>query len=155
MKASRVEPLSASALKVRVTIARGFNVFVADPALSAGGDEELMKETKRLRHSDRSLCQPKRDIAPPPITPTAQGRDCRCVSGGSDLFHRLGLRPFGALGDLKLDLVAFIQGLEARRGDGRIVDKDIRPLILGDEAKPFLVVKPLHGAMRHHMILLA
>jgi hypothetical protein len=75
MKASRVEPLSASALKVRVTIARGFNVFVADPAFSAGGDEELMKETKRLRHGDRGLCQPKRDVAPRPITPTEQGRD--------------------------------------------------------------------------------
>ena len=31
---------------------------------------------------------------------------------GGDLFHRLGLRPFGALGDLKLDLVAFIQDLK-------------------------------------------
>ena len=28
--------------------------------------------------------------------------------GGGHLFHRLGLRPFGALGDLKLDLVAFL-----------------------------------------------
>ena len=47
-------------------------------------------------------------------TTEEQGRRCRWASGGSDLFHRLSLRPFGALGDLKLDLVAFIQGLEAR-----------------------------------------
>jgi hypothetical protein len=86
--------------------------------------------------------------------PGEPGRGCRCASGGSDLFHRLGLRSFGALGDLKLDLVAFIQGLEARRGNGRVVDEDIRTIILRDEPKPFLVVKPLHGTTSHDMILL-
>jgi hypothetical protein len=35
------------------------------------------------------------------------------------------------------------------------MDKDIRTIILRDEPKPFLFVKPLHGAMRHNMILLA
>jgi hypothetical protein len=45
--------------------------------------------------------------------PEEQGRDCRFVSGGSDLFHRLGLKPFGALHDLKFDLVALIERLEA------------------------------------------
>src|SRR4029453_11302993 len=78
-----------------------------------------------------------------------------CVSGGSDLFHRLGLRPFGALGDVKLDLVAFSQGFEARGGNGRVMDEDVRPLILRNEPKPFLVVEPLDGSMSHNMILLA
>jgi hypothetical protein len=71
-------------------------------------------------------------------TPEERWRACRGASGGSDFFHRLGLKPFGALGDLKLDLVAFIERLEAQRGNGRVVDEDIRTLILRDEPKPFL-----------------
>jgi hypothetical protein len=87
-------------------------------------------------------------------TPEEQGRNCRWASGGSDLFHRLGLPPFGALGDLKLDLVAFIQGLEALHGNGRVVDEDSRTLILRDKPKPFLFVKLLHSSMSHVHILL-
>jgi hypothetical protein len=45
--------------------------------------------------------------------PEEEGRGCRCASGGSELFHRLGLRPFGAMGDRKLYLVALIERLEA------------------------------------------
>ena len=87
--------------------------------------------------------------------PEEKGRHCRFVSGGSDLFHRLGLRPLGSLGDVKLDLVAFSQGFEARGGNGQVVDEDIRTLILRDEPKPFLFVKLFDGSTSHDMILLA
>jgi hypothetical protein len=69
---------------------------------------------------------------------------------GCGLFHGLGLRSFGSLGDLKLDLVAFIQGLVAGRvGNRRVMDEDIRPIILRDESITFIAVKPLHGSVRH------
>jgi hypothetical protein len=42
------------------------------------------------------------------------------------------LRPFGVLGDVKLDLVAFIERLEARRVNRRVVDEDIIPVSLAD-----------------------
>ena len=54
------------------------------------------------------------DILPWPITMEEPGWDEGLPRGGDELCHRLSLRPFGALGDVKLDLVAFSQGLEAR-----------------------------------------
>jgi hypothetical protein len=75
--------------------------------------------------------------------------------GGQRLFHGLGLRPFGTLDDRKLDLVAFIQGLEPRLDNRRVMDEDIRPILLRDKSKPFVGIKPLHGSVRHGMILLA
>src|SRR5918996_6375856 len=76
------------------------------------------------------------------------------LPGGGELFHRLGLRPLGTLGDLKLHLVPLVERLEPRLFNRRIMDEDIRPTILGDEPEPFLLVKPLDGPMSHDMILL-
>jgi hypothetical protein len=45
--------------------------------------------------------------------PGRGGEGLQMRGGGSELFHRLGLRPFGALGDRKLHLVALIERLEA------------------------------------------
>ena len=53
-------------------------------------------------------------IPPPPITTEEQERDSVLASAGRNLFHRLGLGSFGAGDDLKLDLIPFIQRLEAR-----------------------------------------
>jgi len=69
--------------------------------------------------------------------------------------HGLSLRPFRALSDHKLDLVAFTQGLEACRvGNRRVVDENIRTVVLRDKPEPLLVVKPLHRSMSHGLILL-
>ena len=58
------------------------------------------------------LCGGK-NVPPPRVAMEERGRDRSLARGGSDLFHRLGLRPFGALGDLKLNCVALIERLKA------------------------------------------
>jgi hypothetical protein len=69
------------------------------------------------------------------------GRDEGLARSGRRLFHGLGLRPFGTLGDRKLDLVAFIQGLVAGRiANRRVMDEDIRPMLLRDKAKAFVAL---------------
>lgn len=94
------------------------------------------------------------DVSPPLVMAEA-GRDEGLTRGGQRLLHGLGLRPFRSLGNLKLDLVAFIQGLVAGRvGNRRVMDEDIWPIFLRDKAKPFVGIKPLHGSVRHGMILL-
>src|SRR5918992_5880060 len=100
----------------------------------------------------RGLCRQKGDALPRPPPSRSRGA---LHDQGSALFHRLGLRPFGALSDLKLNLVAFSERPEPRRVNRRVVDEDIRPIVLRDEPKPFLVVKPLHRSLSHGMILLA
>jgi hypothetical protein len=35
------------------------------------------------------------------------------------------------------------------------MDEDIRTIVLRDESEPFVGIKPLHGSVRHGMILLA
>lgn len=45
---------------------------------------------------------------------------------------------------------AFIQGLVPPAEDGGVVDEDILPGVLDNEAKPFFVVKPLHFAACHN-----
>jgi hypothetical protein len=77
------------------------------------------------------------------------------MSRGASLGHGLGLGPFRALDHLKLDLVAFIQGTKPRAGNRRVMDEDVRTILLRDEPKPFVRVKPLHRALRHDRILLA
>jgi hypothetical protein len=85
----------------------------------------------------------------------APGRDDRLSSGGHHLFHGLGLRPFRTLDDLEFDLVTFVQALVARLDNRRIMDEDIRTIVLRDESEPFVGVKLLHASVRHVMILLA
>ena len=57
----------------------------------------------------------------------------RGASDGSELFHGLGLRPFGALGDLKLDVVTLRERLESQSFNRGVVDEHIVPLLLRDE----------------------
>jgi hypothetical protein len=83
------------------------------------------------------------------------GSDEGLTSGDQRLCHGLGLRPFRTLVDLELDLVTFIQGLIARLDNRRVMDEDIRPVVLCDESKPFVGIKLLHGTIGHGMILLA
>jgi hypothetical protein len=66
------------------------------------------------------------------------GRHGGLAHGSQRLFQGLGLEPFRALGDLELDPVTFVQGLETRGfGNRRVVDEDVRTLILRDKPKPF------------------
>ena len=48
------------------------------------------------------------DFPPPPIATEEQERDRELASAGRDLFHRLGLGPFGAGDHLKLHLIPFV-----------------------------------------------
>src|SRR6266511_395472 len=92
---------------------------------------------------------------PRPLVREAPGRDDALSSSGHRLSHGLGLRPFRTLGDLEFDLVTFVQGLVARLDNRRVMDEDIRTIVLRDESEPFVGIKPLHGSVRHGMILLA
>src|SRR6266511_4600820 len=95
-------------------------------------------------------------IPPPAIMMEEQGRDTELPAGGgrSELAHGLGLRALGARHDVKLDLLTFIQGTKAPGFNRRVVDEDIRTVVLGDKPIPFSCVKPLYGPLCHGMILL-
>ena len=103
------------------------------------------------RHAAAVIIANPCDMSPPS---THHGEKERGLPRGGEIFHRLGLRPLGTLGDLKLDLIPLVERLEARVFNRRIMDEDIRPTVLGDEPEPFLFIKPLDGPMRHGMILL-
>jgi hypothetical protein len=66
----------------------------------------------------------------------------------------LGLQPFIAADNVKGDFVAFIEGLEPRAHDGRMMHKDILPGILSDEAKPLFIIEPLDFATGHKLLLI-
>jgi hypothetical protein len=65
------------------------------------------------------------------------GERCKIRGQRSELFHRLALRPLGALGGLKLDLVALRERLKARFFNRRVGDEDIRPIVLRDAPELF------------------
>jgi len=70
-----------------------------------------------------------------PPRPRMQKRERRGLArSGRRLFHDW-LAALWDLGDRKLDLVAFIQGLVAGRVANRVMDEDIRPILLRDKAK--------------------
>ena len=81
-----------------------------------------MKKKKRPRQDARGLCLRKGDIPPQPITTEELRGDEGLTRSYGELFHRLSLRSFGALGDLKFDLVAFSQGFEARGVDRGVAE---------------------------------
>jgi hypothetical protein len=88
--------------------------LLADTVVQAVAERELTKKRKSLGHLARGfLWREKNDGPPWPMTTEEPWRDDRLTHRGGDLFHRLGLRPFGAPGHLKLDLVALIERLEA------------------------------------------
>jgi hypothetical protein len=47
------------------------------------------------------------------------------------------LRPFGALHNLKLDCISFLQGAISVARDSRIVDEDVGTVVTPDEPVPF------------------
>ena len=67
-----------------------------------------------------------------------------------DLVTRYRRDPEGALANLELDLLAFVQGLVPLACDLRVMDEDVLRLSVGrDEAVALRVVEPLDGAGSH------
>ena len=69
---------------------------------------------------------------------------CRLCLGRFRLVYVLSLRPFLALHNLKLDVIAFLKALVAFRLDGAIVDKNIRTVFPANKAEALRIVKPFH-----------
>ena len=64
-----------------------------------------------------------------------------------------GLGALRAVADLKLDLLIFFEGAEARTLDLRVVDEHVgRTVFGGDEAEPLLRVEPLHSSLWHFLM---
>src|SRR5579864_2986256 len=62
-------------------------------------------------------------------------------------FHNIcRLRAFLALGDLELNLIAFLQALVALGGDRAVVHKHIGPIRATNEPVSFRVIEPLYGS---------
>jgi len=80
------------------------------------GQQERAQARTAGGSSERQLWESEADWDPGPASGARQARagqtEGRLPRGG-DLFDGLGLRPFGALGDRKLHLVALIERLEA------------------------------------------
>src|SRR6185503_16178618 len=74
-------------------------------------------------------------------------REPTLVSDG----HVLGGGTLGALHDVELNLVAFLQRLEPRGVDAGVMDEHVLLSILaGNEAEALLVVEPLHCSLGSH-----
>lgn len=71
------------------------------------------------------------------------------VSGLADFDDVSSLRAFGAVFDLELDLVAFVEAAipVARILNCRKVDEDVLTAVVGDEPVPFCCVEPLDGSV--------
>ena len=54
------------------------------------------------------------------------------------------LRTFGALGDLELNLIAFLQALVSFRRNRAVVHKDVSSIFAADKTVPLGIVEPLH-----------
>src|SRR6266478_761092 len=64
---------------------------------------------------------------------------------GLDWLHVLCLEPFGPLGHVEADLLAFRERAKTFRVDGRMVAKDVlAAIVLRDEPKALRIVEPLH-----------
>src|SRR5512139_1779389 len=62
----------------------------------------------------------------------------------------LRLQALGPARNIELDLLAFLQGLEAFHLDRRMMAEDIlAAIILGDETKPLRIVEPLYCTACH------
>jgi hypothetical protein len=64
----------------------------------------------------------------------------------------LGLETLRSLHHIEADSVALVQGPEALRYDGGMVDEDIRAALPHDEAKALVLVEPLHGTLLRHSL---
>src|SRR5947208_1129982 len=64
----------------------------------------------------------------------------------------LRLEPLRALHDVELHAVAFGERPETVHLDGGVMDEDVLPTLLRDEAETLAVVEPLHSALRHETL---
>jgi len=70
----------------------------------------------------------------------------------SDRLDVCSLQAFRAVHHVKLNLLAFSQGLEARRLDSREVSEQIAAAAFrGDETKAFCVIEPLNSTSCHYI----
>ena len=67
----------------------------------------------------------------------------------------IGLWSLLALDNVKLNIIAFLQGFVAIRCDSTVVDKNIRTIVAANETEAFSVVKPLHLTFQHFSFLRA
>lgn len=58
--------------------------------------------------------------------------------------HRIRLRTFLAIYDVKLDFIAFFERLVPIQLNRRVMDEYIRPVITSDESVALGVIEPLH-----------
>jgi len=65
------------------------------------------------------------------------------------------LGALGTLNHIKLYCLPFFQGFKSGAFDGAEVDEDIRPILLRDETKAFLIIEPFHSSFRHDLFLLS
>src|SRR5262245_38265592 len=65
------------------------------------------------------------------------------------LGHGFGLGAFRSLHDLELHAVALIQRAEPAALDGRVMDKYVGAIILGNKPIPLLIVEPFDGTSCH------
>jgi hypothetical protein len=70
----------------------------------------------------------------------------RCVGGIAGPYHLVRLRPFLALHDVKLHIVAFFETLISIHLDRAVVNEHIGSVITANKPVPFSVVEPLHFA---------
>ncbi len=70
------------------------------------------------------------------------------ASGSGELGYVGCLRPFLALDDLELNLVAFLQTFIAVAGDRAVMDEYIRSFVAAQEPVSLRVVEPLHRAFQ-------
>jgi hypothetical protein len=66
-----------------------------------------------------------------------------------ELRHRFSLRPFWSLNDLELHTVALIQRAKPAALNGRVMDKYVGAIVLGNESIPLLIVEPFDGTSCH------
>jgi hypothetical protein len=59
------------------------------------------------------------------------------------------LEAFGALGDVELDGLAFLQAAKASRLDSRKMHEHVVARLAADKAEAFGVVKPFHCSLFH------
>src|SRR5262249_22177535 len=82
----------------------------------------------------------------------------RPVCSFRDVLQRVnlfGLRALGTAPRGVLDPLILLEGAEAVHLDGGVVDEDVgRAVVRGDEAVALVRVEPLHGALRHVLLLL-
>src|SRR3989304_657561 len=76
--------------------------------------------------------------------PVVPGASC-CLGRGLEDRHRGGLQPLGALHDVELDALAFLEVAVAFGEGRRMGEKNVFAALAGDEAVALAAVEPLDG----------